>query len=70
MVKLVQFLDWVVNFPKSDLVPKQVFDFLVIHYNLVDYQVFSTEDNLKRLKAHLNLRCRLASYSPPTNGSK
>ena len=69
MVKLVQFLDWVVNFPKSDLVPKQVFDFLAIHYNLVDYQVFSTEDNLKRLKAHLS-QMQACSYSPPTNGSK
>ena len=54
VVKLVQSLGWIVNFPKSDLIPKQIFDFLGIHFNLVEFKVFPTEDNLKRLKERLS----------------
>ena len=39
----------------SDLIPKQVFYFLGIHFNLVDYTGFPTEENLAKLKGKLSL---------------
>ena len=55
VLQLVQALGWVVNFEKSDLIPKQIFDFLGIHFNLVDYTVFPTEGNLTKLKDKLSM---------------
>ena len=58
VVRLVQELGWIVNFEKSDLIPRQVFNFIGTRYNLVDYTVFLTEDNLIKLKDRLSqLRC-------------
>ena len=55
VLQLVQSLGWVVNFEKSDLIPRQVFDFLGIHFNLVDYTVFPTGENLTKLKTRLSM---------------
>ena len=54
VVQLVQSLGWLVNFGKSDLIPRQVFNFIGTHYDLVDYTVFPTEENLAKLKARLS----------------
>ena len=50
MVQLVRSLGWVDNIKKSDLVPRQEFDSLGIHFNLVDYMDYPIEDNLIKLK--------------------
>ena len=49
VVQLVEELGWIINYQKSDLVPRQVFNFIGTHYNLVSYKVFLTEDNLAKL---------------------
>ena len=54
VVRLVQELGLIVNFPKSDLVPRQVFNFIGTRYNLQDYTVFLTEENLAKLKDRLS----------------
>ena len=54
VIQLVQSLGWLVNFGKSDLIPMQVFNFIDTHYNLVDYTVFPTEENLAKLKSRLS----------------
>ena len=54
VLQLIRSLGWVDNVEKSDLVPRQVFDFLGIHFNLVDYTVSPTADNLAKLKDRLS----------------
>ena len=50
LVKLVQELDWLINFQKSELVPTQNLDFLGYHFDLQRGLVFPTQKKLDRLK--------------------
>ena len=44
-----QELGWVINFGKSDLIPKQVFDFVGIHYDLIRHTAHPTQKNWEKL---------------------
>ena len=54
VVQLIRELGLVDNIDKSDLVPRQIFDFLGIHFDLVEYTVFPTVENLVKLKVRLS----------------
>ena len=49
VVRLVQELGWIVNTVKSDLVPRQNFEFIGTRFDLINYTVFPTVDNLTKL---------------------
>ena len=49
VVSITQALGWAINWTKSDLIPRQVFIFLGVKFDLVNYRVSMTEDNRAKL---------------------
>ena len=63
VVSLAQNLGFSVNWEKSDLVPKQVFDFLGMRFNTPAFVVSPTADRLSKLALHLQSLLRMESAS-------
>jgi len=49
VVQVCQSLGFLINFEKSELTPKQIFDFVGVHFNLVKGLVFPTHENLVKV---------------------
>jgi hypothetical protein len=49
LVALCNQLGLLINVLKSDLVPKQILDFVGIHYNLIKFQVTPTTQNISKV---------------------
>ena len=63
VVSLAQSLGFQVNWEKSDLVPKQVFDFLGMRFNTISFVVCPTAERLTKLAQLLQSLLRKSSAS-------
>jgi hypothetical protein len=54
MVALCNLLGLLINYLKSDLVPKQIFDFVGIHYDLIKFIVTPTTQNISKVQSSVS----------------
>ena len=52
-IEILQGLGWILNLEKSRTEPQQVFEWLGVHYNLVDYTLKNTETNHRQFVLQL-----------------
>jgi len=66
LLTLCQELGLLVNLKKSDLIPRQVFDFIGIHFNLINFLCSPTVHNLEKVKRNVTLLTQNKSLSART----